>query len=335
MPVPDGLVELVDVAQAQLACARTALLVDYYAHQALRSIPLDYTPPGLMAMPDSTDGTDLGAWAFAGGTSLLTALRVIERVSEDIDLVVFASPEETDLRILRGHMRQLARRAASGITAGCDDLEALGGGSAVVRLDARPALSCESVRIDVSPCWPHSDGVSKHQAMPLLGRYATGDLAARPDLRAVTVPVLSPAVTASNKLAALHRFATSGELVQLAGRARDVYDLASLARRADLAPWIRQRIPDVAAAPTFVKRRSERGRPPEGYAASPAFDPATDAYAALQVGYEGFQGMIFGKWCPPFAVGVALAQSLDDLRATDPPSSGHTTGRAPSSDSRR
>ena len=274
----------------------------------MRAIRLEFTSPELSTVGiDSEHKTE---WAFAGGTSLLSALRVIDRVSEDLDLVVFAVPGG-DLKPLRVVMRALARQAAAGVTGGNQALESLRGGSAVVSLDAQPRAGAAALRIDVSPCWPHAGAVIKRDSIPLLGRYAPVSQSRRDDLAPVRVPILHPTITAVNKLAALHGFAAADDVVGLAARVRDLYDLACLAKHEDIHTQISVRTPAIAAAPTFVQRQANHPRPAKGYGASPAFAPGTEAYGTLRDAYDGIHHMMFGDWRPSFAEAVKLTRSLD------------------------
>ena len=317
LPVPKGLGGVLDVVIDKLGCGADYLLLDFYAHQALRAIRLEFTSPALSTVDiDSEHKTE---WAFAGGTSLLSALRVIDRVSEDLDLVVFAVPGG-DLKPLRVVMRALARQAAAGVTGGSQALESLRGGSAVVSLDAQPRAGAAALRIDVSPCWPHAGAVIKRDSIPLLGRYAPVSQSRRDDLAPVRVPILHPTITAVNKLAALHGFAAADDVVGLAARVRDLYDLACLAKNEDIHTQISDRTPAIAAAPTFVQRQANHPRPAKGYGASPAFAPGTEAYRTLRDAYDGLHHMMFGDWRPSFAEAVKLTRSLDlvhDAAAND------------------
>lgn len=288
---PPGLESAADLASMDLNISRDLIEQDYYMHKALHAVV--HACPRRSSMLAWRDGlpVNVGGWAFAGGTSLVSGHALVERFSEDIDLVVYVTKELGRTPQERA-CRDIRDIATAAITASDSDTEVVHSGATVKTAEVNVPGSDTSVRVDVGPTFepPHTRVFGT--VVCLVGRYADArTLAAHPELCLTDVPLVPAETTAANKLATLHGRAVHDDLVGLSQRGRDVYDLAALAQDRGIA----RRIGEEAA------RRAVTGedllpamtpwwaspRPAGGYAASPAFDPATAAYAALEEAYGG------------------------------------------------
>ncbi len=83
--------------------------------------------------------------------------------------------------------------------------------------------------VDEPPLW-----TQKVPVMSMIGRVCDPDLLeAHPELGGFEFRTLGPGTTAMNKLLAQTEMCESGDLDNIRRRARDVYDLARIARKAD------------------------------------------------------------------------------------------------------
>lgn len=234
---------------------------------------------------------------FKGGTSLSKAYGIIERFSEDIDLIVVVDSgmgSNARKRFLRGIAD--ASADATGLSWA---REAEGTGFCNARLTYDTPYS-------VTP--PLTSGVllemgtrggpepaEVRSIKPLLADAAEfvepGSSAEYPDLGSFDVTTLHPARTLAEKLAFLHHRASQGDLEALERGARHLYDVAMVLRHGPMVEALSttQRVSDLMAD---IDGRSDAAgwgyttRPADGFASSPAFAQADDVSNALRRGYE-------------------------------------------------
>ena len=106
---------------------------------------------------------------------------------------------------------------------------------------------------------------------------------------------------------------TEENLADLTKRGRDVYDLWSVAQSRPHAAEVRDTVAVIA------RHVQEKGATPEphlrpagGFSLSPAFDPATAQYKALNAGYDEVLSLVWGRRPMSFAAAV------NDIKALDP-----------------
>lgn len=311
---PDEFVALVDAACDQMNISPQQAVRDYYLHTALRTA-VSVSPPD-RPVCDPSDGTPVAVWAFGGGTSLTNAHAVVERYSEDLDLVLIP----LDPGVGRGKLKR-ARKAFLRLIAG-PAAEAIG---AEVEFAGKSHVSHahfsidgfgEFLRVDVAHQPDMPDAVRPDRSQSLMGRSATeSERDAWPELDGVAVPLVSVEVTAVNKLLTLHHAAERRQDRLLAERARDLYDLACIARGTDSPSRLRGRaaeLVEILTASGIHKRLPGGSRPTGGLGSSIVFRPDCDAYRLLKTAYEQeVPRLIWGAWRPGFEEAVQLAASLD------------------------
>ncbi len=277
----------VDAAAERLGISPTAVEKDYWVSEVLRVLVTNF--------PDD--------FIFKGGTSLSKGYGIVERFSEDID--VLALPGDRGRGAVDKLMKAMGETAAAGVNG-----EASGAGAETGRHRAytisypatrKPtALIATTVLLEMGV----RGGSHPHELVPigsLLGdtlRDAGTDLDEYEDLAPFELRVLHPARTLLEKLVHIQ-----GLAVKLAadddrqppprsGRHfYDVYQLLGDPRVLDLLQD-RDQVGEVIASIDEITQRFFGGdegmsvRPDDGFATSPAFDAATSISARLRATYD-------------------------------------------------
>lgn len=277
-----------DSAAERLGVATGAIEKDYWATEVLRSAcSRDHGATGVV---------------FKGGTSLSKAYGIIERFSEDVDLLIV-----TDLG--GNALKRLLRSIADQATADLDvehDREIEGRGFLNARFSYPAAGDTPFLTSGVLLEMGSRGGPAPNEvrtvrslmaeAAEQIDPSALGDYT---DLGAFEVTVLAPERTLAEKLAFLHHRATTGDLDALRRGARHLYDVTLLLRSAR----VREALADgeIAALMNDVDARSDAAgwpftpRPVDGFAASPAFHPTEDVLAALEAGFVQLAELVWGE----------------------------------------
>jgi len=259
----DEFAPTLDAAAERLSISPTAIEKDYWVSQVLRVL-----------------GRDFGdAFVFKGGTSLSKAYRLVERFSEDIDVLVLAG--ERGRGATDGLMKAMADAAARGVGGSATGV----GGSETGRhrsyeitypaTRAPTALIRTSVLLEMGV----RGGPDPHALVPihsLLGdvlEAAGTDLGELEDLEPFEVAVLHPGRTLLEKLVLIHALAqrlaagASGSIDRRSGRHfYDVYQLLGERQVLDLLADGDQ----VAQVMRSVEEvNPPRGRPPARLGRSP------------------------------------------------------------------
>ena len=287
---------------------------DYYLHRCVHVLA-DAYPPGEM-VADPYNGVDVGWWAFAGGTALVSAHRVTERYSEDLD-VLLTPTHPTGIKARRRVRRHMVQLLVDSLTGDTPVSYTRTGGRHITTAEINMIGRQEALKVDIVNQNHIADTLETRRSVCLLGRVATEDqLAQYPELGGFEVPVISAVVTAAGKFDALHRRAMLGHYDQVTERARDLYDLACIARSESHATQTQERLPEIALAlaKTGIRRKNAFARPASGYASSPVFQVGHVACDALREGYKRMQPMIFGDYRPSFSEATEAACSLDPGR---------------------
>ncbi len=301
--------EIAHKTAAALGMESEEVVRDYWLTACLYGIAASET--GGMATKGDT-GEVVARYAFAGGTSLVSAWNIAERYSEDLDLLALA------LRPLSRREEKRAfslpsRWAATAIGApdGAVQVKHMGDvGFRRVYMDVGGEISFLKIETTLEPA---DDAIWETcEVSSLMGRFATPEqLAEHPELGGFEMTCVVPGYTAANKFDSLHRRAATRDFRGLMMRGRDLYDLACIAASehaeaaSSLVPALSER------ASRSPGRREDVPRPRGGYASSPAFDLETEACSALESGYETIAESLVWGHAPPFEDAVALARQLD------------------------
>lgn len=306
--IPDNLLELIDRTANQLNLSAQQIAHDHLLHKGLYGLANQYPPRSTVPDPDSS--AVAGTWAFAGGTSLVSAHRLVDRWSEDVDLVLVphAGVAKGAARRARKHLVQTAADFLDPDTG----QHRWDSGGDVATVMVRTGIG--EVRFDASQQPAAPNVIVDAVVLSLLGRYADQDsVADHPELGRFNVPALAVHVTAVNKMMTLHRLAINGDDERIFARARDLYDLARIAGSPPHAAETRRRTTELAELldKGGVSRKGQTSRPDRGYLSGPEFRPGESARTALKAGYREMQDMIWGSSRPNFEEALAAAQSLD------------------------
>ncbi len=276
-----------DAAAERLGISPTAVEKDYWVSEVLRVL-----------------GRDYGSYfIFKGGTSLSKGYRLVERFSEDIDVLVLPGERR------RGSTDRLMKAMADAAAAGVGGSAAGVGGSETGRhrsyeiaypaTRAPTALGRTGVLLEMGV----RGGAHPHASVPissLLGdvlEAAGTDLGEFEDLEPFEVAVLHPGRTLLEKLVLVHTLAqqlaagTGGSIDRRSGRHfYDVYQLLGDRQVLDLLAD-RDQTEQVMRSVEEINRTFFAGdgievRPAGGFASCPAFDPTSDISTRLRAAYE-------------------------------------------------
>lgn len=284
----DQFARLVAAAAEGLGLDPSLIEKDYWAVEALRGVSEGFAVP--------IDGRDVHVQPiFKGGTSLSKAHGLIQRFSEDVDLLVpipandprdYSQNQRTDvLRVTTD-----AVSAALGITG-----ERKGGRRGVDRhwlypydpVGARPELVGvqSSIRVEVTVMGGQNPKTEQQVTAFIADHAATLDgFPTYEDLTPVAIETLAPERTLVEKLAMVHdaaHQAMAGEPGRLQGAGRHYYDIAMLLRSEAVvsrlsASWVAETAAD-ADRWSAIGNYPYTPRPAEGFVASPAFNEPTIA----------------------------------------------------------
>ena len=170
------------------------------------------------------------------------------------------------------------------------------------------------LKVDVSEADKESSPYVMLPVQSLFGRYADQRMLAEyPELGGFELPALHYTVTAGNKMRAMVDNCDRGRIDQIRSRARDLFDLASIAASPNAAQDMDQYIR--AAEVTAGARNDAAGQYAEAvarFADNPALTPGTAENDALRDGYVDVVERL--AWqpdeAPSFDQATTAAQSL-------------------------
>lgn len=284
---PDAFDALRDATAERLGVDPGAVEKDYWATEVLR------------AAASPLEGVD--QVVFKGGTSLSKAYRIIERFSEDIDLLVVTG--------LTGKpLKRLLRMIADLVSAHLDieharEYEGRGFLNARYRYPVRREVPFLTAGVLLEIGSRGGPAPNEHLPVRSLMSHAADqiDPTARDDyadLAAFEVTVLAAERTLAEKLAFLHHRATIGDLDALTRGARHLYDVAMLLGNDRVRDALRGG--KIVELMIEIDARSHAAgwdftpRPGTGFAASPAFTEDSTIGAALRTGYTTLEDLVWG-----------------------------------------
>lgn len=276
-----------DAAAERLGISATAVEKDYWVSQVLKVL---------------TDGF-ADDFVFKGGTSLSKAYRIIERFSEDVDLLII--PGERGRGATDTLMKRIGESAATGIGGVANpvgDRETGRHRSYEINYPAT-LQATQLIRTRVLLEMGVRGGPQPRESRPigsLLGDAlsATGtDPTEFDDLAPFEVSVLHPGRTLLEKLVLIHALAqqlggdVSTTIPSRTGRHfYDVYELLGNDQVLNLLQDRTQVLEVMADVEQITQRYFGGGagevRPSDGFAASAAFDRGSAVSARLRAGYE-------------------------------------------------
>jgi hypothetical protein len=232
---------------------------------------------------------------FKGGTSLSKAFALIERFSEDVDVLVVLSPQESTGardRTLKALVDGAAR--STGLAPAGVPEATTKGAKRGARFRYRPAAAAAG---------GVSDGVflelgSRGGGMPatplpvssLIARHASDRITGAPEADPVVVRVQAPWRTLVEKLVLLHTAHSADELAAAIRGARHYYDVHRLLTRPEIVAGIHEHGIAILARDVCTYSRAAdmpaADRPRGGFATSPAFTEGPHV-AGTRAEYDG------------------------------------------------
>lgn len=311
--------ELTDAAASAYGLDAELVKADYWLIRSLHEIGRATAAGTRLQRPYADPPINAGSLVFGGGTSLTAAWDISQRWSEDIDLTLDpldgANPKQ-----LRAASKSLAMRIAQSMPLTMHPADKSAGHYffTLSGTGAEPQISVDIVFKQVE----HPMMVRLQPVQSMIGRIADSNvMAAYPELGGFGFQSLGPGSTAMNKLLAQTKMAASGLLDRIAYRARDIYDLACIAR---VLPDFGGHLHRDGKALLWLAEKHRASpddpvRPPDGFASLPQFDPSTREHEALARGYEiVLDQMVWGDKIP-LDEAIRMAVSLDPGPSEPPP----------------
>ncbi|MGV0718188.1 nucleotidyl transferase AbiEii/AbiGii toxin family protein [Mycolicibacterium sp. XJ662] len=285
---------------------------DFWAMEVLRIAARDRP----ITLRDGTTGTV--RTVFKGGTSLSRVYGLIDRFSEDIDLLaifpdVGGGPSENQrdklLKVIQAEVhnhlgtdvvREQLLRSTRGVKR---DIKY----HYPIREAAHTALS-EGVTLEMGSRGG-AEPAEQHHLRSIVADYAITELGESDDqwveFATFDVNVLGAERTLFEKLAAVHTIASGAAAAAPAGWGRHLHDIywllkseAVLAKLAALGPEGRDQLVDDIEQRSAAANWPSAPRPAEGYALSPAFDSAAPGAAKVVEAYESVTDLMYGPVVP-------------------------------------
>lgn len=277
----------VQAAAESLGISPTAVEKDYWVSEVLRVLVTEF--------PDD--------FVFKGGTSLSKGYGIVERFSEDIDILVL--PGNRGRGSVDKLMKKMGAAAAAGVSGHAISVAAETGRHRAYSVGypaTRPSteLITTSVLLEMGV-----RGGSQPNEPALIGSLigdvlvdAGVELDDFEDLMAFEVHVLHPARTLLEKLAHIHatalKLSTDDAVRPPARSGRHFYDMFQLLGDDRVLHLLADRVQvkevidsiDDITNRYFAGSTGESTRPSEGFASSPAFDLSTSVSERLQQSYE-------------------------------------------------
>lgn len=277
----------IEAAAERLGITATAVEKDYWVTQALRILAGEF--------PDG--------FVFKGGTSLSKGYGLIERFSEDIDLLII--PGARGKGAVDRMMKNMGTAVADHMGATPQSEHAERGVHRTYRIaypTSRPRTTAiePSVLLEMGVRGGHEPS-RRVEIRTLVGdvlRDAGTDISRYPDLKGFTVRVLHPGRTLLEKLFAIHAEATRLQAEPgkpaTARFGRHFYDVSRLLDDDEVVAFLADAT-TVEAVLEEVEQISQQHfatrvvgelRPAGGFRHSPAFDLSSDVADRLRVAYE-------------------------------------------------
>lgn len=262
---PDAVAALADRAASLTGIPRAHVEKDFWVTEALRGLVRKSQECGIPVV-------------LKGGTSLSKGFSLIERFSEDVDVLVVLPPDLSTAR--RDRLLKEVVSGAQGAT-GLRAHVLAEGTSKGVRRAVRLTYSQESdgllsrgVLLEVGQRGGAIPS-SVQTIHSIIGQVFTASLLDAVESRSFEVTCLSPVRTLVEKLTLLHAASIDSNSLSLIKGARHYYDIYCILDDQSTMNELKRLSIDVIArevfAHAYLSRRPAVGRPSAGFATSPAF----------------------------------------------------------------
>lgn len=301
----DDLDALVGLVAEALGTPAAYVEKDFWVTEVLRAASAERA----VALPDGSFTTVM--FTFKGGTSLSRVFGIVERFSEDVDLLA-EFPVEASLNArhkvlkavdtaVRNHLSLKNDRVIIGSsTTGIKRYTTYAYPRTAQDLSLKEGVLLElGSRGGTHPSAPHQyRSLIAHHAISVLGE----DESTWEEFAAFEVNVLAPERTLFEKLAAVHDAASRNDTSTLPKYGRHFYDIHCLVRNPQVAAVLesmgaeaKQSLVDDIEQQSQAAGFSSTPRPANGYASSPAFDSAHPSRETIEAGYSAAQQLFHGE----------------------------------------
>jgi hypothetical protein len=298
--------DTLDTAAGRLGLDGAVVEKDYWVTQALRCLA----------------GRHAAEFFFKGGTSLSKGFGLIERMSEDIDLLIVPLQGES-IQERRARLRRFAQDVAADLDLGSPTGQSFAGGKArrdTLEYPGRVPTTegpLHEQRI-LLECGMHEGAFPvKTVTVESLLTTRAGLLAAEfDDLQPFNVMALHPARTLVEKVTLVHTATVQlerGDRVDLSRVGRHFYDIYCLLSDEAVVQQLENRneFNRMASQAFDISNDRYRGaeqRPAGGFADSPAF-VGCGSTASLRTSYEDAEALFYGDAYPSWDAVLALVAS--------------------------
>lgn len=323
----DSLTVLATRAAAHLGLDAAFLEKDFWVTELLRAVAGgDYV--------SDAEGNQLPVTTvFKGGTSLSRVFHLIDRFSEDVDLLV-VFPESAGEGARQKALRRMGETARTHLgldSDQCKTQESTTGVKRNVRYYYPRRFDNPAAREYLLLEMGSRGGPDPHQASTMrsmVAEYAQAELGEGPstwqEFAPLTVQVLAPERTLLEKLALLHNLGSrfpgdDRARLYMAQAGRHYYDVKCLLDSPAVRSALTTLTPaGVSALVADINARSEAAgwrympRPAGGFADSAAFDPAAPCQGAAETSYQIALDMVHGVQ-PTYEQCLAVVKSSRQL----------------------
>lgn len=301
---PDDLDALVTQTASAGGLPAAYVEKDFWVTEVLRAAALDRT----VTMPDGS--TSPVMFLFKGGTSLSRVFGIVDRFSEDVDLLA-VFPEGPSLNARHKVLKQVDTDVTTHLGLPKADVSAGASTTGVKRYTTYhypTTRSGDGLKEGVLLELGSRGGTypaALHGYRSMVAEYAITQLGETEDtweeFASFEVNVLAPERTLLEKIAAVHDAAVRGDTAILLKHGRHFYDIDRLLNTGPVTAALDALGPEGFAelvedinAHSADADFSWSPRPQGGYADSPAFDPQTNVHAAIRTGFDTAQALIHG-----------------------------------------
>lgn len=302
---PDELDALVGAAAEALGMPAVYVKKDFWVTEVLRAASAERP----IALPDGSLAPV--TFTFKGGTSLSRVFGIVERFSEDVDLLA-VFPAEASMSARHKVLKAADQAVRSHLSIANEQVTVGSSTTGIKRYTtyvyptttADPSVK-DGVLLELgSRGGTHPSAV--HSYRSLVADHATRvlgeDETAWEEFASFDVNVLAAERTLFEKLAAVHDAASRNDTAALLKHGRHFYDIHRLVEDArvvavleGIGPVEKRKLIDDIDQQSAAAGFSSTSRPADGYASSPAFDPEHPARAAIEAGHNAAQQLIYGE----------------------------------------
>lgn len=311
---PDDLLALVGDASVDLGLQQSWVEKDFWIVELLRSVgkPIDDVRP-----------------VFKGGTSLSKAYGLVERFSEDVDILIVLTREMSasfGMGTIDARLKEIVGRVDEDLGIASNLITATKGVKRYASYEYPTRVSADSIarRVvlemgrrgsDLPPAEPMS--VTSYVAQ-YVKKSHLADPSDFEELEEVRIPVLRPERTLFEKLELLHdacsRYPDPRSEEALGKAGRHLYDVTMLLRAQPILdalqadPDLPLRLDEEIAVVSEKWGFSYTPRPRGGFVESAAFDPGAASTESFRTAYRSIRELVYGH-LPSFDECIATVHS--------------------------